>query len=193
MSMNPVALKIATPYARTLYTIAKENHCQQKVGRDLKIVSNFLESNDSRAVKKCMNNPLFDSELKYNIISVIFKKVKGRKLDAITAEFITFLINRKRINIFAEVNYKYQQLLDAETRSIDVIITTVYDINPIKLVTYSSMLKRIMKFNQVRLYNEKDESLIAGLSLKTESKILDFSIKNQLQKLAKHLNATLEI
>lgn len=194
MSMNPVALKIATPYARTLYTIAKEADLHIQIGNELKIFSAFLKTNESRTFKKCLNNPLLDSELKYNIISVVFKKLKGgRRVRKITAEFIAFLINRKRINILEEVLYKYKEIVDTLTLRLDVTITTVYPADKLAMVGYSSLLAKLMKLNRVTLFREIDENLIAGVSLKTESKILDLSIRNQLQKLAKHLNASLEI
>jgi F0F1-type ATP synthase delta subunit len=39
----------------------------------------------------------------------------------------------------------------------------------------------------------EDPSLIGGFLIKTESKIIDFTIKNKLQQLAKHLDTVLEI
>jgi F0F1-type ATP synthase delta subunit len=38
-----------------------------------------------------------------------------------------------------------------------------------------------------------DNSLIGGFLIKTDSKIIDFTIKNQLKELAKHLDSVLEI
>jgi len=38
-----------------------------------------------------------------------------------------------------------------------------------------------------------DSSLIGGFLIKTDSKVIDFTIKNQLQPLAKHLATVLEI
>ena len=38
-----------------------------------------------------------------------------------------------------------------------------------------------------------DPSLIGGFLIKTSSKVVDFTVKNQLQTLAKHLDSVLEI
>ena len=38
-----------------------------------------------------------------------------------------------------------------------------------------------------------EPSLIGGFLIKTDSKVIDFTVKNQLQKLAKHLDTVLEI
>jgi F0F1-type ATP synthase delta subunit len=46
---------------------------------------------------------------------------------------------------------------------------------------------------EIRLAITVDSSFIGGFLIKTDSKILDFTIKNQLQQLAKHLDSVLEI
>jgi len=43
------------------------------------------------------------------------------------------------------------------------------------------------------LFINVDPNLIGGFLIKTESKVIDFTIKNQLKKLAKHLDTVLEI
>jgi len=59
--------------------------------------------------------------------------------------------------------------------------------------TLIKKLKELTKAREIRLIITVDSSLIGGFLIKTNSKVLDFSIKNQLQKLAKHLDSVLEI
>jgi F0F1-type ATP synthase delta subunit len=54
-------------------------------------------------------------------------------------------------------------------------------------------LKKLTNAREIRLTLKLDSSLIGGFLIKTESKVIDFTIKNQLEKLAKHLDAVLEI
>ena len=56
-----------------------------------------------------------------------------------------------------------------------------------------SKLKELTKAREIRLVITIDETLIGGLVIKTNSKVIDFSVKNQLQLLAKHLDSVLEI
>jgi F-type H+-transporting ATPase subunit delta len=59
--------------------------------------------------------------------------------------------------------------------------------------TLIKKLKEITKAREIRLAITVDPSLIGGFLIKTDSKVIDFTIKNQLQELAKHLDSVLEI
>ena len=50
-----------------------------------------------------------------------------------------------------------------------------------------------MGAREIRLEINVDPSLIGGFLIKTESKVLDYTIKNKVQQLAKHLDTVLEI
>jgi F-type H+-transporting ATPase subunit delta len=54
-------------------------------------------------------------------------------------------------------------------------------------------LKELTNAREIRLSINVDSSLIGGFLIKTNSKVIDFTVKNQLQLLAKHLDSTLEI
>jgi F0F1-type ATP synthase delta subunit len=59
--------------------------------------------------------------------------------------------------------------------------------------TLIKKLKELTSAREIRLIITVDTSLIGGFSITTNSKVLDFSIKNQLQNLAKHLDTVLEL
>jgi F0F1-type ATP synthase delta subunit len=54
-------------------------------------------------------------------------------------------------------------------------------------------LKDLTNAREIRLVISVDSGLIGGFLIQTNSKVLDFTIKNQLQKLANHLDTSLEI
>jgi F-type H+-transporting ATPase subunit delta len=59
--------------------------------------------------------------------------------------------------------------------------------------TLIQKLKELTNAREIRLLITVDPSLIGGFLIQTESKVIDFTVKNQLQKLAKHLDTVLEI
>ena len=59
--------------------------------------------------------------------------------------------------------------------------------------TLIQKLKELTNAREIRLVINIDSSLIGGFLIKTESKVIDFTVKNQLQQLAKHLDTVLEI
>ena len=59
--------------------------------------------------------------------------------------------------------------------------------------TLIQKLKELTNAREIRLVINVEPSLIGGFLIKTDSKVIDFTVKNQLQKLAKHLDTVLEI
>jgi len=69
----------------------------------------------------------------------------------------------------------------------------LFHLQTCKKNTLIKKLKELTNAREIRLVITVDSSLIGGFLIKTNSKVLDFTIKNQLQKLAKHLDTVLEI
>jgi len=54
-------------------------------------------------------------------------------------------------------------------------------------------IRKLTNAKQIKLEFVLEPNLIGGFLLTTNSKMVDFTIKNQLQELAKHLDSVLEI
>jgi F-type H+-transporting ATPase subunit delta len=72
-------------------------------------------------------------------------------------------------------------------------VVTAFPFTNLQKNTLIKKLKELTNAREIRLEITVDSSLIGGFLIKTESKIIDFSIKNQLENLAKHLDTVLEI
>jgi len=72
-------------------------------------------------------------------------------------------------------------------------VSTAFPFTNKKKNTLVKKLKDITKAREIRLVITVDSNLIGGFLIKTNSKVLDFTIKNQLRKLANHLDTILEI
>jgi len=72
-------------------------------------------------------------------------------------------------------------------------VSTAFAFTNLQKNTLIKKLKELTNAREIRLVITVDPSLIGGFLIKTNSKVIDFSIKNQLQKLAKHLDSVLEL
>jgi F-type H+-transporting ATPase subunit delta len=72
-------------------------------------------------------------------------------------------------------------------------VSTAFPFTNLQKNTLIQKLKELTNAREIRLDITVDSSLIGGFLIKTESKVIDFTVKNQLQGLAKHLDAVLEI
>ena len=103
------------------------------------------------------------------------------------------LVDRDRINLLSAVINAYLELV-YETASIKTIeVSTAVDFNDSQKDKLIQKLKELTNAREIRLVINVDPTLIGGFLIKTDSKVIDFTIKNQLQQLAKHLDTVLEI
>lgn len=62
MSINPLALKIATPYARAMYDFTIEQNIMHQVTADFQNLEIFLD--ETKDLIEYLNNPLISSKEK---------------------------------------------------------------------------------------------------------------------------------
>ena len=187
MNNNPLAMKVAAPYARALFDFSNDQNIMHKVTADFQNLEIFLTQTPE--LLEYLNNPLVSADSKKEVLS----KTLQSQINKETFQFLLVLVKRKRINLLQSILESYLQL--------------VYRLASIKMIEVSSAfpftnrqknilikkLKEITKAREIRLFINVDSSLIGGFLIKTDSKIIDFTIKNQLEELAKHLDSVLEI
>ena len=187
MSANQLASKIATPYARALFDFSVEKNIMHQITADFQNLEVFLD--EAGQLTEYLNNPLINQKAKREILA----KTLQSQLNAETFKFLMVLVNRNRISILKSVISKYLELV-YETASIKMVeVSTAFAFTNLQKNTLIQKLKELTNAREIRLVITVDPSLIGGFLIKTESKVIDFTIKNQLQRLAKHLDTVLEI
>ena len=187
MSGNPLASKIAAPYARALFDFSVEKNIMHQITADFQNLEIFL--NESPELTEYLNNPIVSQDAKREILTKTLKS----QVNTETFKFLMVLVNRDRINLLKSVITNYLELV-YETASIKIIeVSTAFAFTNLQKNTLIQKLKELTNAREIRLIITVDPSLIGGFLIKTESKVIDFTIKNQLQQLAKHLDTVLEI
>jgi F-type H+-transporting ATPase subunit delta len=145
--------------------------------------------NESEELMDYLSNPVVSVAAKCEILT----KTLESQVNTETFKFLMVLAKRDRINILKSVIANYLELV-YETASIKTIeVSTAYPFANAQKNTLIQKLKELTNAREIRLVITVDSSLIGGFLIKTDSKVIDFTIKNQLQKLAKHLDTVLEI
>jgi len=187
MSVDTLALRIATPYARALFDFSVEKNIMHQITADFQNLEIFLEK--TADLNDYLNNPLVNQNAKREILT----KTLQSQVNTETFKFLMVLVNRNRINLLKSIIANYLELV-YETASIKMIeVSTAFPFTNLQKNTLIQKLKELTNAREIRLIINVDASLIGGFLIKTESKVIDFSVKNQLQKLAKHLDTVLEI
>ena len=187
MSANPLTAKIAVPYARALFDFSVEKNIMHQITADFQNLENFL--NDASELTDYLNNPIVSQDAKREILT----KTLQSQVNTETFKFLMVLVNRDRINLLEAIITNYLELV-YETASIKMIeVSTAFAFTNLQKNMLIKKLKELTNAREIRLVITVDPSLIGGFLIKTESKIIDFTVKNQLENLAKHLDTVLEI
>jgi F-type H+-transporting ATPase subunit delta len=187
MSGNPLTSKVASPYARALFDFSVEKNIMHQITADFQNLDVFLE--ETSELTDYLNNPVVKEEAKRTILE---KTVKSQ-INTETFKFLMVLVKRGRINLLRAVINNYLELV-YQTASIKMIeVSTASAFTNTQKDTLIEKLKELTNAREIRLVINEDPTLIGGFLIKTESKVIDFTIKNQLQQLAKHLDTVLEI
>lgn len=187
MNKNPLVAKIAAPYARALYDYSVEKNIMHQITADFQNLEVFLKKTPN--LIEYLNNPIIIADQKTELLNKILKS----QLNNETFKFLMILVNRSRINILEAIIEEYLNLV-YRVASIKMIeISTAFAFTNLQKNTLIKKLKKLTQAREIRLLITVDSSLIGGFLIKTNSKVIDFTIKNQLQKLAKHLDNVLEI
>jgi len=187
MSANPLASKIAAPYARALFDFSVDKNIMHQITADFQNLEIFLD--ESSELTDYLNNPLVSQDAKGEVLTKILKS----QVNSETFKFLMVLVDRDRINLLKSVITNYLELV-YETASIKTIeVVTAVEFSNTQKNTLIQKLKELTNAREIKLAITVDPNLIGGFLIKTESKVIDFTIKNQLQQLAKHLDSVLEI
>ncbi len=187
MSQNPLAAKAATPYARALYDFSVEQNLMHQITADFQNLEVFLT--ETPDLTDYLNNPIIGTDQKQELLDKTLKT----QLNQETFKFLSILVKRDRVNLIQPVITSYLNLV-YELASIKMIeVSTAFAFTNIQKNTLIKKLKELTNAREIRLVINVDSSLIGGFLIKTDSKVIDFTVKNQLQLLAKHLNTVLEL
>lgn len=199
MSNKMMATKIATPYAEAFFQVALDLYLKEgelsnifyQLMFDIEDLSKVLAEN--KELQDFLKNPLNPSEAKKNILSKCF----GRKFSPYTLNFLNLLIDKKRIDIVDEICQKF---LEKAYDFVCVRFVEVY--SPVELTSkqeeiltkkLTSMIGPIFTepFAQpanIELSVKIDQKLLGGLIIKVGSKVIDLSLRGELQRIAKEMD-----
>lgn len=187
MSKNPLALKVAAPYARALFDFVNATGTLFEVTSDIQNIQGLLFK--SRELFKCLQNPLVSAEAKQEILV----KVVGEKMNQQTIQFLSTLIKRNRINLLPTIIFSYLELVYKTANSRAFQIVSAKDLSNGQRTRLIKKIKSIAKQSRIMIQFNTDETLIGGFLIRNQGKVVDYTVKNKLKTLAKQLDSVLEI
>lgn len=187
MSKNPLALKVAAPYARALFDFVKDTGTMFQVTSDLNRIQRLFFN--STELVECLQNPLISGEAKQEILI----KVVGEKMNIETIQFISILIRRNRINLLPTILKTYLELVFETSGSRSFQIYSATRLSNGHRIRLINKIRALGKSKRIKIHFKIDESLIGGFLIINKGKVLDYTVKNKLKTLAKQLDTVLKL
>lgn len=171
---------IASRYAETLFDLAQEEKSIEKYATDMQLVNEVLSSNPTFV--QFFNHVLINDKDKIDLID---KSFKGQ-IDEYVLNFLKLLITKRRIKYILDICKAFKGLCNECFGIEEGILYTSIDLD-------AQQIKRIeqavsTKENKtVNLQVIKDESLIGGIKVVLDNRVIDGSIKNKVELLKREL------
>ncbi len=174
---------VARRYARALLALGlKQGEKDLRTyGEDLDKVVRVLE--DSPELMRVFKNPIFNSEEKKGILKQLLAKLKPGPM---VANFCSLLADKGRLDCLPEIQAYYAKLLD-ETQGIlrGEIVTAIKLAENLKQEIAGKLEEQSGR--KVILDYNVDPEILGGLKLKIGDRVLDASIRAQLQILKENI------
>ncbi|MCJ1975815.1 F0F1 ATP synthase subunit delta [Lactococcus piscium] len=174
-----MSLIIAQKYSKALLEVAQEH---QQLDEILAEVANFDQVIKATNLTDFLTDVTYADEKKIAVIknlqdvsSTLFKN------------FLATLITNKRLALLPLIIKEIRNQADSLFKVSDVEVTTAVDLTSAQLSKLETMVKQKFDLNDVTIKNTIDKNILGGVVINARGKIIDVSIKSQLNKIAKSI------
>lgn len=174
---------IARPYAKAAFDFAveqsaKEKSAVQKWSEMLGFVSELAKNEQ---VQKFLSSSFSAQYIADTVISIC-----GEQLDQYGQNLIRLMAENKRLTVLPAVYEEFQYYVEEYNATAEVQVISAQPLNATqKQKIAAAMEKRLAR--KVKLNCSVDNSLIAGVIIRTDDFVIDGSSRGQLQRLANEL------
>ena len=168
--------ELSREYARALFSLASEKNCKSEYASYLDSLCQSFS--DEPMYLEFLHSPAISTNEKISSITKIFSSIVPEDV----LSFVQLMCEKGRINLIFEAAQAYKDLVAQSDKVIDAVITSAVELTEDE--KKKLQLKLENKFSsKVNLTFKIDPSLLGGIVVETDGKILDGSIKNRLRDL----------
>jgi len=172
---------VARPYAKAAFQFAEEKGQLAEWSTMLSFTAAVVEDS---VVAEILDDPKLTTDQQLEM----FTQVCGSQLDESGKNFVTLLAGNKRLSALSAISELYEQLKAEKEQSVDVKITSAFEVTPDQVNNLADALKKRLD-RQVNIESEVDQSLIGGLIIHAGDIVIDGSVRGKLAKLAETMGS----
>jgi F-type H+-transporting ATPase subunit delta len=167
---------IVLAYAQSLLELASEQNQVEPIGKELEQVAELIAENPTFATY------LADPAIGHEERAGMLKKVLGGKVSPLLWNFLGVLNLKGRLKYIPEMALAYDDLLDQKLGKIEVDVTVAQRLSPEHLEQVRQRVSQVLGKEAV-IHQYVDESVIGGLLLRVQDRLIDSSVRSQLHSL----------
>jgi F-type H+-transporting ATPase subunit delta len=170
---------LARPYAVAAYRRAKETKTTERWSDELAFVTIVME--DQR-MKLAASNPRVRKEA----FTASFLALCEGRLSSEAQNFVRLLVDNGRLDLIGEIASLFEEYRAADEGYVNVDVASAFDMTDAEQKKLAQVLDGALG-KKAHLSVRTDNSLIGGVYIKAGDRVIDASIKGQLERLAKNL------
>ena len=169
-------LTVETTYGKALYEAARDANKIDLILEEIQEIVGLLHSEPD--LNEFINTPVIAGAKKKKVVESIFKgKVSSEVLN-----FLYILIDKRRTRNFEKIVYQYKNMIN-ESQGISAgTISSVESLTEEQLKAFEEKTGKLLR-KKVSLKNDVDASILGGVKIFVEGKVIDASVKKRLQDL----------
>ena len=172
-------ITIARPYAKAIFAVAKKGRKVEKIQQELFLLTKMLEQ---ERVVDFIDNYLLPPEEK----AQAFEKCFGDVLSQETIGFIRILTNVSRLRLIKQVHELFVDYRRNANGIIAVDVISAYKFSASGKKEFDSIMHKLFNLKIESTYST-DDTLMAGVVVRTKRSVIDCSLVGQLDKMGQDL------
>jgi F-type H+-transporting ATPase subunit delta len=170
------AITAARPYAQAAFEEA------QKLG-ELKSWSEMLNTTAAAVANVDLQAVIRSPKVDAAQLADLMLAISGAKLSQIAQNFIKLLVENNRLLVLPEIYALFEVLRAEAEKSIDVLVTSAYDLSDAQKQKVAAALK-VKMGREIKLSCETNRELLGGIVIRAGDKVIDGSARTRLSELA---------
>jgi F-type H+-transporting ATPase subunit delta len=170
---------LARPYASAVFKRAKETGTAQQWSEQLAFLSAVL---NNQKFFDIANNPKVSTDQ----ISSLLSDICEEQLTPESENFLKLLVQNKRLSLIPDIASIFEVFKADDEGYLDVDVITAYAFTKEAQQDLSSKLEKTLN-KKIHMNVSVDKSLIGGVLVRAGDRVIDGSIKGQLQQMRKTL------
>lgn len=172
--------KVANRYAQSFIDTSVEKNILDRVTSDFDLVYQSLIK--SRELLRAFKSHIIKKETKQSILAEVFGKLISRD----SLDFLNFVIEKGREELFVEILEKFESLKDEHIGAVKINVITAFDFSDTQKIKLQQKFEDHLK-KSARLTFKIDENIIGGFVAKVGDTVYNASMLHQLGLLRKQL------